>query len=255
LGQRESGLSGGRPFAEPDFENPYAPPTAAGPSAAPFPARDTQARDGPPWERDGYSLSSFWETAKPIIIAPATIFSSVRREGGLGSPILFAMAGSLTGGLVYALWMSALQFMLLAAENAPNAAAPIAVQIVLTIVQAVVGGTIGVLVGLFVGAGILHLALMMLGGANYPFETTFRVVAYTNGAIALLNIIPCIGPFLGLASYFISTIIGLSRMQEISGGKAALAVLLPILVCGGCFIFVFGAAFIGMFFAAQNGQF
>ncbi len=254
-GQRESGVFEGRPLTGPDFENPYAPPTAAGPSAGTYARGDTQPRDGPPWERDGYSLHSFWETAKPIIIAPTTIFSSVRREGGLGSPILFAMAGSLTGSLGSVLWTSALQFMLLAAANGPNAPDAVGVHVVIALIQAVIGATVGVLIGLFLGTGIIHLALMMLGGANDPFETTFRVVAYTNGAVALLNIIPCVGPFLAFFSYFISTIIGVAHMQGISGAKSATAVLLPILACGGCLLIVFGAAFMGIFFAAQNGQF
>ena len=32
--------------------------------------------------------------------------------------------------------------------------------------------------------------LMMVSGANYPFETTFRTVAYTQGAANLLLLIP-----------------------------------------------------------------
>ena len=37
------------------------------------------------------------------------------------------------------------------------------------------------ILGLFIGSGILHLCLMMVGGANRSFETTFRVLCFASG--------------------------------------------------------------------------
>ena len=87
---------------------------------------------------------------------------------------------------------------------------------------------------LFIGAGLNHISLMILGGAKYGYEATFRVLAYTMGATNLLLVIPCI-PWItaliaGIAN-LVCIIIGLSRMQEISGWKAAGAIFLPFLVC------------------------
>jgi hypothetical protein len=80
-----------------------------------------------------------------------------------------------------------------------------------------------------------------VGGAKKPFETTLRVLGYAQGATAWLNIIP--GGFLVAAGWvLVAEIIGLAKAHEIEMGKSALAVFLPIIVCGGCMIGIIGAA-------------
>jgi hypothetical protein len=105
----------------------------------------------------------------------------------------------------------------------------------------VIGAVMGAAIGPFVSAGICHLMLMMLGGANYGYETTYRAVAYVAGTINLLLLLPC-GPFIALVATItgiVYQIIAISRMQEISGGKASAAVLLPAVICCACGVGVF----------------
>jgi hypothetical protein len=90
---------------------------------------------------------------------------------------------------------------------------------------------IATVIGMFVGAGIYHLMLMLLGGARRPFETTLRVAAYTNGATAVLNLVPICGAFAAAIYAIVANIIGLAKAHEISTGKAAAAVLLPVVIC------------------------
>lgn len=234
--------------SEEDTANPYAAPAAA--SHEEYRPADGGTRNGPPWERDGYSVRSFWDTATGVLGSPTELFGQMRRSGGLGAPILFALIGGMTGSLISTLWWSLLQagvfsFAAMAEGADPGEAAATVVMIPFMIMQAIVGGLIGVLMAIFVGSALIHLALMMLGGANYPFETTFRVVSYTNGAVGLLQLIPCIGPLIGLVLYYVATIVGVAETQEISGGKAAAAVFLPLLLCAGlCFVPIAVLAFI-----------
>ena len=72
---------------------------------------------------------------------------------------------------------------------------------------------------------------MMLRGANYPFEATFVVVAYVTGATSLAQVVPICGQHIYLIMSLVYAIIGLGAVQQISGGKAAAAVLLPLLIC------------------------
>jgi hypothetical protein len=90
---------------------------------------------------------------------------------------------------------------------------------------------VGVILGLYVQAGIVHLMLLMLKGDRCGFETTFRVVAYCTGATYLLLLIPLCGQYVQGIVNLVFMIFGLAAAQEISGGKAAAAVLLPMLVC------------------------
>ena len=48
-------------------------------------------------------------------------------------------------------------------------------------------------IGLFIGAAIVHLCLMIVGGANKTFEATFRVLAFSQGSTGPLQMIPVCG--------------------------------------------------------------
>lgn len=90
---------------------------------------------------------------------------------------------------------------------------------------------VAAVIGMFVGSAIYHVMLLMLGGARRPYETTLRVSAYSNGATAVLNLIPICGAFVAALYGIVATIVGLAKAHEISTGKAAAAVLLPVILC------------------------
>ena len=58
-----------------------------------------------------------------------------------------------------------------------------------------------------------------------------RVVAYSMGSTSLLQVIPVCGGVFAAVWAIVANIIGLAQTHEISTGKAAAAVLVPILVC------------------------
>lgn len=208
---------------------------AAGEYYEPFgPSR----RDGPPWERDGASFGSFFETAKEAFTATPLLFSEMRREGGLGAPLFYGLAGGTAGALVGLLMQTGMQFLIMAIGGAngmgagPGAAAPV-FGAAFTLVFGVIVIPIGMLLNMFIFSGLFHLMLMMLGAARYPFETTFRVVAYSLGSSSLLGLIPICGQVISGIVNLVFVGIGLSHAHEISGLKAAAAVVLPIVLCCG----------------------
>jgi hypothetical protein len=87
---------------------------------------------------------------------------------------------------------------------------------------------------------------MIVGGANKPFEATFRVLAFSQGSTGPLQIIPLCGGLIAGVWALVVNCIGLARAHETSTGRATLAVLLPVIVCCGgglllLFLFMFGA--------------
>jgi len=86
------------------------------------------------------------------------------------------------------------------------------------------------IVAVFVEAAILHLMLMLVGGANRGFEATARVCAYAQ-ASQLAQAIPFCGALIALVWSLILLILGLSTAHQISRGKAAVAVILPVVLC------------------------
>jgi hypothetical protein len=81
---------------------------------------------------------------------------------------------------------------------------------------------------------------MLFGGLKYPYETTFRATAYAHGSALPLSFIPFCGGLIGGIWGIVVLIIGLAQMQETTIGKAAAAVLVPIVLCCGL-AFVFAA--------------
>ncbi len=205
---------------------------------APAPSDQTPALTAPdtpaglPWEhRDEIGLfKAFFHTVSLLITRPGEAFTRMRLEGGLMDPLLFGLIG---GCIAYVVSL-VFQVLLESIPGYPGDNAMFHIfglnPWVLLVIFAVVS-PVSVLLGLFIGAGILHLCLMLLGGANRPFEATLRVVCYTGGSANLFSMIPVCGWLIGLVYTIVLETIGLSRAHQITTGKALLAVLLPIFVC------------------------
>src|SRR5262249_24208605 len=95
---------------------------------------------------------------------------------------------------------------------------------------------LGATVGLLIGTAVVHVCLMMVGGARQGFETTLRVLAFAQGSTAWLNVIPCVGPLAIFVWVIVLEVLGIMRAHETTGGKASLAIFLPIITIGICVV-------------------
>ena len=209
------------------------------PPPIPPPPPSSGGRTGPPWEQPGPAVQRFIDTAKGVLLESERAFANMRREGGLGNPIVYYLIGAFIQVIAQAVW-SGIGFATPGMGGGYAGAG---------FISALLMGACLVVIGIFIWSGIVHLMLMLLGGQNYPFETTLRTISYAHGSAAPIGAIPfCGGPIAGLWGLY-AVIIGLSKTQEISIGKAAGAVLIPILVCCvliGILGALFGMAALGM---------
>ena len=88
------------------------------------------------------------------------------------------------------------------------------------------------------GAGIAHFLLMLFGGAPRPYETTLRVFCY-GWSVGAINLVPICGVFIGAIWRFVVEIIGLRDAHPVPTGRAAAAVLLPVVLSCLCIILAF----------------
>ena len=102
------------------------------------------------------------------------------------------------------------------------------------------------MVSAFLSSGITHLCLKALGGANRPFETTFRVICYAQASAMVFNLFPMCGGLIGVIWGAYCIIIGLKETHGISGWKATLAITLPGLLCCGALLLIGAAAGISL---------
>jgi len=220
---------------------PAVPPVQPGAAPAPTPVA---ARTGLPWEhrQERGFVNAFIETLTMVLTKPAEAFSVMRREGGLGEPLIYALIGGCVGGIVSFLFSMGFQSIGLFADKNNSLAAMAGMGI--GSAAMIILLPLFIVIGLFIGSAIVHLCLMMVGGANQSFETTFRVLAFSQGSAGPLQIIPLCGGVISGVWALVCNCIGLARAHETDTGRAVLAVFLPLIVCcgGGLLIaFMFGA--------------
>jgi hypothetical protein len=222
------------------------PPPGGGPGAASI-----------PWEDRGRTglLPALFETTRDVLARPGDFFRAMPLSGGLGSPLLYAVLVGWAGLVAAALYQAVFRSVVGPGWGGFGAADRPEVARALAwiegwggfVAQAVFGGVFVVL-GVFLAAGILHLMLLLLGGAKRDFEATFRVVSFSQ-ATSILLLVPFCGQLVALAWCLVLYVIGLSQAHGIGGGRAAAAVLLPLaLLCCCCaaLSFLFAGAIAGL---------
>jgi len=236
-----TGMENWKPLAQwADFTVPVGvPPVIGSDAAAPgLPPVLAGELNLPSWEQKSELgvFTAFASTVKEVLVEPSATFSRMKETGGFMTPFIYMVIATLLGtALAFAVQfgMQAVMGSAVASQN-PQFAQIMAAQglglgtgvVVLLVVLPIL-----LFVGSFLNGGLWHLSLMVLGGANKPFESTYRVYCYVSGSSALVSLVPCCGGFASVIWTIVSGSIGLSKVHGISTGKAVLAVLLPMLVC------------------------
>ena len=212
-------------------------------------------REKTPWEdreTRGF-FGGFFATLREALFRPSEFFRTMSVTGGLTDPLLYALIIGMVGLMFSYFWQLTVQG---AMENAmiPGMQAATGQHMFQGMGLAVLAFLTPflIIVGLFISSGVLHLCLLLVKGAKAGFEGTFRVVAYGYSANIFL-VIPFCGSIVAGVWAIVLAIIGLREAHETTGGKAAFAVFLPIILCCGL-ILVGVALFLGAA-AASLGTF
>lgn len=237
---------GGAPTPTPTANLPVTPPPSVG-STSTLPM---EARTGLPWEhRESRGFfSAFVETLTIVLSKPSHAFTMMRLSGGIGGPLLYAVIGGGVGVIAWFIFSLGLTSigMFGQREDAVGSALGMSASIGMFFIR-----LCAIAIAPFIWAALVHLSLMLIGGAKQSFEATFRVIAFTQGATAPLQLVPCCGGLIAAVWAIVCNCIGIARAHDIDTPKATLAVFLPLIVCcGGAFIIA--AMFGGM--AAMMGQ-
>jgi hypothetical protein len=186
-----------------------------------------------PWDdrqQKGF-FTAFVETLQMVLTRPAEAFTVMKREGGFSEPLIYGVVGGSVGAIAAFLFSILLHSFGMFADqrNALGAMAGMGIGSIGLIILV----PLAIVIVLFIGAAIVHLCLMIVGGANQPFETTFRVLAFTQGSTGVLQLIPVCGGVIAAVWGIVVNCIGLARAHETDTGRAVLAIFLPLIVCCG----------------------
>jgi hypothetical protein len=204
------------------------------PEVVPPPLAPTEGT-GPAWEdreRVGF-FPAISKTVSEVLMRPSETFATMKHTGGLANPLLYFVLLSSTMFAVSALYQLAATSINPASlpptfPHASKGAFSVA------LIGSILLSPALYVVSAFLSAGITHLFLRLLGGANRPFETTFRVICYAQASAAVFNLLPLCGGLVAVIWAAYSIVIGLREGQQTTGWKATLAITLPgLLCCGG----------------------
>ena len=254
------GMATWRPLSELEsFQPPAAPPSPVVPplgdagasSVAPAElvvsgAMRGQDRTGLPWENRASTsfFSALFETIVMVLTKPNEAFRIMRREGGLGDPVLYMLIMGTAGAVIAFVYSTFMQMLGIGAGG--EAAFGRLLGLGATSFIALILMPFFVLLGLFIWAGIIHVCLMIVGGANQSFETTLRVIAYGNGSASVFHLVPFCGGMIAFIYALIVNCIGLAKAHETDSWRAVVAILLPLVVCCGGVLFLFLAVLGGV---------
>ena len=217
---------------------PPEPPPGVPPGAPP------PTSDPLPWEQPGYPfLEALFETAKLVLTRPSEAFARMSLTVDLARPILYAILFGWIGMVASQIYNLALRGVLMNMLPLPGAWRGFAMPTAWSVATMVLA-PVFVLLGVFLWSAVVHLFLVLVGGANSGFGATVRVICYAS-TVQVLNVIPFCGGFLAMLWALVLQILGLAVAHRTSQGKSALAVLLPLALCCACGLLLavaFGAA-------------
>ncbi|MCS7223274.1 MAG: YIP1 family protein [Armatimonadetes bacterium] len=184
------------------------------------------------------ALVATWQAA---CFRPTEFFETVGNSEDLGSALVFGVLIGWVSLLVVTLWQMLIPVSLLPGLPG-DAALPRLGAGALSLACVAALGWLYPLISIFVAGLIVHLFLLIFGGANRGLIVTLRVVAYAV-APTILAVIPVIGGCIATLWSLVIEIIGLAAAHRTETWRALLAVFGPVILCL-CVTLLFGTAFL-----------
>lgn len=203
------------------------------------------SRPGLPWERrDEFGFArAVVRTVSAVLMSPTETFRRMRQRGGWAEPLVYAVVVGSFGAWAAEIWQMLSRSFLAAATGvgAEEVAGANSRAVILAVLTPAIIAVVTV-----VGSAVTHLLLLLFGGAPHPWETTLRVNSYAVSA-QVFGAVPLCGFLIALVWGVVVQIIGLREGQEVPTGRAAAAVLLPLVI--GCFC---AALFVAAYLSAVS---
>lgn len=202
----------------------------------------------PPFEdRDAYGgfFPALLQTWVAACFRPTEFFESVGNSQDLTPALIFGVLVGWIGSFVGALWGLVFQAPLLPLMRQEEMTAQL-IGGFGSIACVGLFGWLFVLIGIFINGLIIHLFLMIFGGANQGLTMTLRVVSYAY-APQIFAAVPVIGWCVGTIWMLVLEIIGLASAHRTDTWRAALAVIAPLILCVCALGLLYGAIFAAIF--------
>ena len=226
------------------------PPPPPPPPGGGFEQSSTRA--GLPFEDPQRPFADgFVETVKLMVTAPRDAYRMMDPEGDITRPLIYAVLLGWIGIIAAQIYNLTIQRALLRMLASRMHGMPLGSSTGMAIGMMIFAPVI-ILIVLFIWSGLVHLGLMLVGGATRGFTATLKTMAYAQTAF-LAQVVPMCGGVVGFIWGLVLQVLGLAAAHDTSEGKAVVAVLLPIVVCCLCGVIVSVLFGVGIASLAHQG--
>jgi hypothetical protein len=170
----------------------------------------------------------FVERSMQVVKEPSKFFKAKFTED-LKTPAIHIILAAVIGALI-SVFFIVLPAQMLAGESIISAIIGAIFGAVITIIIT----PIIVLIAWPIGSLINHLFVLLVGGKG-GWKRTLKITAYV-GTLSIIGPIPIVGLLAALYSFYL-TYVGYQKQHNLSKGRAAIAIILPIVVTV-CIMFV-----------------
>ncbi|HLD83544.1 MAG TPA: YIP1 family protein [archaeon] len=180
-------------------------------------------------------MAAMIEKIKSVLMTPDKFFASVKKEQGYAEPVKYTALLSLAAFAV----TSAVLSLIAGSFNITGIViGSVFISVLFIILQ-------------FVSAVGTHIFVILAGGKN-GYSQTFKAGVYASTPVYLLGFVPLVSMVAVLYSLYLN-IKGLSVLQNMSMGRAAAVILIPLLVVIILVAALVGVAIFAILSAASKG--
>lgn len=195
-------------------------PHEAGPDA-PFP---WPPPDGEP------PLAALFRTWRESVLGPSRFFRAMPTTGSILPALLYYLIVGIVAAAFSLYWSTvfrAIGFSSNKAASALDAWSPLLGFLL---------APLFLILGLVITFAVVHLMLLVLGGAKRGAGTTFRVLCFAYGPY-VFAVVPGLGAPVAFIWTIVLAVIGLREAHRTDGWRAGLAVLLPFVLLFALIVF------------------
>ncbi len=211
---------------------------------------DAQGRPavGSPWDyrqRLG-TRKAWWDTFVMTLIRPGRLFRTHQGTSNWEA-WRFATISNYIGMLPYFLFLGALMWGIGAIATrtggGPGGASPFGYLAAFYVLMGLFGPLVFPATGAAISAACIQLALLVLARDRKTIGYSYRVALYAQGPYALV-LVPICGAYAASIWALVTMIIGIKEVHKISGWRASIAVLWPVVLLIGLYIVVLVLIFV-----------
>lgn len=193
---------------------------------------------------------SYLADLKDVLFKPQAFFSSITPKGNIGRALIFGVFWATVGNFVAGIW-SYKSFKGLFERFGSGVD-------ISTIfgssfyIGSLIGSIIGNLILIFLATLVIHLCLLIFGGAKQGLEATLKGLAYAQSTY-IWSAVPFLGALIVPTWWLVCATIALKNLHKTTTSKALLAILAPVIVV--MILLIVAVMMFVAFFAKTFGSF